>query len=59
MIRFSEDGMRIYNCPICQDGGWVHPVDKNGHPDYSKAVPCRCRVPRDEQSKLKEGVATK
>ena len=30
-------------CRICRDAEWVHPVDENGIPDYSRVVSCGCQ----------------
>jgi len=32
-----------YNCPICRDAGFVHPVFE-GKVDFSQVVPCRCQL---------------
>lgn len=47
------DGSIYYNCNICRDSGFVHPLKDNGEPDYKNAVPCQCRV-KGEQGQLKE-----
>jgi len=35
-----------YNCPICKDGGQVHPLDEEGKVLYDQVVPCRCQAAR-------------
>lgn len=31
-------------CPICRGTGWVVPDVPVNHPDFGKAIPCRCRA---------------
>lgn len=33
----------IYNCPICHDAGFCHPLKKDGKPDYARTISCKCR----------------
>ncbi|KKM97002.1 hypothetical protein LCGC14_1172360 [marine sediment metagenome] len=33
----------IYDCPVCRDGGFLHPRKEDGKPDYSKLISCKCR----------------
>ncbi len=33
----------VYNCPICHDAGFVHPLKEDGKPDYARTVSCKCR----------------
>ena len=33
----------VYNCPICHDAGFVHPLKEEGKPDYARTVSCKCR----------------
>ncbi len=43
-----------YQCDICKDGGWVHPL-VNGKIDYTRTIRCRCKTEsdaRDNQQKL-------
>ena len=32
----------IYECDICHDSHFVHPLREGGKPDYSRVVPCVC-----------------
>jgi len=41
-----------FNCPICHDAGFLHPVDEiTGKPNYSKTVPCECKKQKSEQGR--------
>ncbi len=33
-----------YECWICRDSGLVHPMLGTGHPDYGRAVSCKCQA---------------
>jgi len=44
-------------CPICKGAGFVHPLLPSGKPDYSRTVPCRCKLSEREkgrQSRLRK-----
>jgi len=40
-----------YQCSICRDVGWVHPMLERGHPDWGKAVPCKCQAEIIDQAR--------
>ncbi|MEZ4861502.1 MAG: ATP-binding protein [Caldilineaceae bacterium] len=40
-------------CPICGDLGYVMPDVPLGHPDFGKAVPCRCREQQRRERRLR------
>ncbi|MEZ4665302.1 MAG: ATP-binding protein [Thermomicrobiales bacterium] len=40
-----------YDCPICQDAGWVRFDVDPGHPNFGKLMPCICTAER-QQAKL-------
>ncbi|KKN74757.1 hypothetical protein LCGC14_0387990 [marine sediment metagenome] len=34
----------FFDCPLCEDAGFVHPLKEDGKPDFSRVVPCKCKV---------------
>lgn len=40
-----------YSCLICRDVGYVYPLDGEGKPDFSRVVPCKCRIKQLEQGR--------
>lgn len=40
-------------CPICQDTGYIVPDLPLGHPDFGKAIPCRCREQERMERRLR------
>ena len=48
----SESDPDPYECSICQDAHFVHPLLANGKPDYSQVVPCVCSMERRRREKL-------
>ncbi len=40
-----------YTCGDCQDFGFVHPRHPNGAVDYSRSVPCDCRLQELEEKR--------
>jgi hypothetical protein len=54
-IHFTEDGVRLVNCLICLDAGWVHPRKEDGTPDYSQTVRCSCKTQKVENNQLPLG----
>lgn len=59
MARFQDDGMGniivVYDCFICKDAGWVHPLKEDGKPNYSAVIRCQhCQqiYQRDNDSQI-------
>ena len=40
-----------YECQICQDSHFIHPVKDDGKPDYSSVIPCQCVAEKLEREK--------
>ena len=39
-----------YNCPICRDSGWLHPL-VDGVPDRTQVIRCRCKELQDKRDR--------
>jgi len=51
-VRSSEGQRRAESCPICRGRGWVVRDVPVGHPDFGRAVPCRCKVEEIQRRRL-------
>lgn len=40
-------------CCRCRHAGWLHPRDLEGNIDYSRVIPCECRLVVIEQDKAR------
>lgn len=40
--RANLKAAQSFKCPICWDSRFVHPVQEDGKPDYTRVVSCRC-----------------
>ena len=40
VVPSLDNPYRNAECLTCRDGGWVHPLGKDGKVDYSQVVPC-------------------
>ena len=48
----QEEEQEPPDCSICSDFGWVRANVPVGHPDFGKALPCRCRQRQNDPSRL-------
>ncbi len=48
----AEEASPSSGCPICKGAGFVYIDVPVGHPDFGKAIPCRCT--REEQDKERQ-----
>lgn len=46
-VRLPTRPESIYECSICQDARFIHPLQEDGKPDYSRIVACACSVERN------------
>ena len=47
-----EEEQGTHDCSICGDFGWVRVDVPIGHPNFGKALPCRCRQRQNDPSRL-------
>lgn len=47
-LRLHSKNLASVKCPICRDGGFVHPLGENNRPDYTRIIDCRCVAAKRE-----------
>ncbi len=47
----ADPSIEQYDCPLCLDFGWLHPLAESGGVDYERLVRCGCRKDEDAAAK--------